>query len=122
MTTAEKLELELRREGLLRKSARLHEVTAACKVATRAAARHKRLAETECNGLPKYNAATQSTEMRLDETDTARLDKEMAQARDAAKTALKSILIAGLEYDFRNDHVYCMVRVRDKANSRAFSL
>jgi len=117
------LELELRRENLLCKRAALRDVIAACKVATGAARRHRRLAEQSCNGLPKeYDAARREWIMGLTEEDSARIDSQMQKARDDAHKALKAILVPGLEYDFRNDHVYCMVRVRDKENRRAFAL
>ena len=123
MTQADMLELEIRRENLLRKSARLRDVRESCAVAARAAARHQRLAETACNGLPKdYDAARRVWHMGLTEADSARIERQMAECRDKAHKALKTILVPGLEYDFRNDHVYCMVRVRDKANRRAFAL
>ena len=123
MTTPEKLELELRREGLISKSARLRDIESACKAATRCAAKHKRLAHVSCNGLPKeYDAARRDWVMGLSEDDSAKIDRQMKECRDKALSALKSILVPGLEYDFRNDHVYCMVRVRDKENRRAFSL
>lgn len=123
MAKGDVLELEIRREGLLRANVSLRDVVAACAVAVRCAARHKRLAETACNGLPKeYDAARREWVMGLSEDDSARIDRQMKDCRDKAHAALKSILIPGLEYDFRNDHVYCMVRVRDKANRRAFDL
>lgn len=123
MTQADVLELEIRREGLLKKTARLHDVQEACAVAAKAAARHKRLAETSCNGLPKeWDSARREWIRWLDESDSARIDRQMKECREKALAALKSILTPGLEYDFRNDHVYCMVRVRDKANRRAFAL
>ena len=122
MTSAEKLELELRRENLLKKSARLRDVTAACKIAARAATKHNRLAHIECNGLPHWNQALQVIEHRLTEAQVEKIDNDMATARAAALEALKSILVPGLEYDFQNDPGYCMVRVRDKDNRRAFSL
>jgi hypothetical protein len=123
MGIAEKLELEIRRENLLRKGARLRDVIESCKVATRCAAKHKRLAETSCNGLPKeWDSARGEWIMGLDESDSARIDRQMKECRDKAHKALKAILVPGLEYDFRNDHVYCMVRVRDKENRRAFAI
>jgi hypothetical protein len=122
MTSAEKLELELRRENLLKKSARLRDVIAACKIAARAATKHRRLAHIECNGLPHWNPALQAFENRLTEEQVEKIDNDMATARAAALEALKSILVPGLEYDFQNDPAYCMVRVRDKENRRAFSL
>jgi len=123
MTKAETLELEIRREGLLRSTAVLRDIIAACEAASRAATKHKRLAETKCNGLPKaYDSARKDWIMGLTEDDQAKIDKQMHDARAAAEKALRSILVAGLEYDFRNDAVYCMVRVRDKQNRRAFSL
>lgn len=123
MTNSERLELEMRREGLIKSTARQGDIAEACKVATRCATRHKRLAEQSCNGLPKeYDAARREWVMGLTEDDSARIDRQMRECRDKAHKALKSILVPGLEYDFRNDHVYCMVRVRDKANRRAFAL
>lgn len=120
---ATELELEIRREGLLKKTATLTDVISACTVAAGAARRHKRLALQACNGLPKeYDAARKEWHMGLSEEDSARIDSQMAKARDDAHKALRAILKPGLEYDFRNDHVYCMVRVRDKANRRAFAL
>jgi hypothetical protein len=122
MTQAERLELELRRENLLKKSARLRDITAACKIAAAAGAKHRRLAHVECNGLPHWNQQLQAFEHRLTEEQAEKIDADMAKARAAALDALKAILTPGLEYDFRNDAVYCMVRVRDKDNRRAFSL
>ena len=123
MKMGDVLELEIRREGLLKKTARLRDVRVACSVAAKAGAKHRRLAHIECNGLPKaWNAARREYDMGLDESDVARIDQQMQDCRDAARAALKSILVPGLEYDFQNDAVYCMVRVRDKANRRAFSL
>lgn len=123
MTKADMLELEIRRENLLRSTARLRDVQEACKVATRAAAKHKRLAHDECNGLAKeYDSARQKWIMGLSEDDSARINREMADCRAKAEKALRSILKPGLEYDFRNDHAYCMVRVRSKDNRQAFSL
>jgi hypothetical protein len=123
MTKAEKLELELRRESLLKKSAKLRDVTEACQVATRCATRHKALAEHGCNGIPKeYDARRKEWIMGLSEDDSKRINQEMKTCRDKALRALRSILTPGLEYDFQNDHAYCMVRVRDKENRRAFSL
>jgi hypothetical protein len=123
MTKAEQFELEIRREGLLRKTAQLSDIIDACKVATRCASKHQRLAHDECNGIPKeWDSARKEWIMGLSVGDGARIDKEMKDCRDKAHKALKSILVPGLEYDFRNDHVYCMVRVRDKENRRAFSL
>ena len=123
MKQGDVLELEIRREGLLKKTARLRDVRVACATAAKAAAKHKRLAHIECNGLPKaWNAARREFDMGLDESDVARIDAQMQDCRDKARAALKSILVPGLEYDFQNDAVYCMVRVRDKANRRAFSL
>ena len=120
--TAERLELELRREKLIKKSARLGDVVDACRVAAAAAKKHKRLAELECNGRPTWNQALQIIEHKLTDAQAAKIDKDMTSAREAAYKALKSILVPGLEYDFRNDAVYCMLRVRDKDNRRAFSL
>ena len=123
MTSAEKLELELRRENLLKKSARLRDVAAACKIAARAATKHNRLAHIECNGLPQeYDTERKEYIMGLTEAQAKKIDNDMAAARAAALEALKSILVPGLEYDFQNAAVYCMVRVRDKENRRAFSL
>lgn len=123
MTQGDALELEIRRENLLRKTARLPSVKAACTTAAKAAAKHKRLAHIECNGLPKeWDAARREYRMGLDEADVARIDAQMVDCRGKALAALKAILTPGLEYDFQNDAVYCMVRVRDKANRRAFSL
>lgn len=123
MNMAERLELEIRREGLIKSTARISDIITACKVATRCAAKHKRLAEQSCNGLPKeYDAARREWIMGLSEEDFARIDRQMGDCRDKTLAVLKSILVPGLEYDFRNDHVYCMIRVRDKKNRRAFSL
>lgn len=123
MTQGDALELEIRRENLLKKTARLRDVRTACAVAAKAAVKHKRLAYIECNGLPKeWDAARREYRMGLDEADTARIDAQMSDCRAKALTALKSILTPGLEYDFQNDPVYCMLRVRDKDNRRAFSL
>ena len=123
MTKAERLELELRREGLIKSTTRLRDIIDACKVATRCAAKHQRLAETECNGIPKeWDNARREWTMGLTEEDSARIDRQMKECREKAHKALRSILVPGLEYDFRNDHVYCMVRVRDKQNRRTFSL
>ena len=122
MNMSEKLELEIRREDLLLSTAKLNEIIEACKVASRAAAKHRRLAQLECNGVVKWNHADQRIDHYLTEDDLARIDRQMKECRDMALKALKSILVPGLEYDFRNDHVYCMVRIRDKKNRRAFSL
>jgi hypothetical protein len=123
MKPGDVLELEIRREGLLRKTARLRDIRVACDTAAKAAAKHRRLAHVECNGLPKaWNPARREFDVGLDASDVARIDAQMQDCRDRALAALKSILTPGLEYDFQNDAVYCMVRVRDKANRRAFSL
>lgn len=120
---ATELELEIRREGLLKKTVRLSDVISACTVAAGAARRHKQLALQACNGIPKtYDRARGEWKMGLSEEDSARIDSDMEKARDDVHKALKAILTPGLEYDFRNDPVYCTVRVRDKANRRAFSL
>jgi hypothetical protein len=123
MKKADQLELELRRENLLRKTARLRDVKSACAIVARASARHVRLAHVECNGLPqKWDAVRREWEVGLTVAQSEKIDAEMLELRRNIEKELRAILTPGLEYDFQNDSVYCTIRIRDKKNRHAVSI
>lgn len=122
MKSAE-LELDLYRERMISSTARPRDVTAACKAATRLAGKYERAALAELNGVPDtWDAARKEWNMRLTEADQERLAAEIEKARADIEKTLRAVLVRGLEYDFRRDARYTLLRIRTKDNRRALDV
>lgn len=117
---ADTLELNLYRERLISSTARPRDIRTACKTVIRLAGKYERAALAELNGVPDtWDAARREWNMRLTEADQERLTAIIEMTRADIEKALRSILIRGLEYDFRRDARYTLLRIRTKDNRRA---
>jgi hypothetical protein len=120
---ADTLELNLYRNRLISSTARPRAIQSACKTVIRLAGKYERAAMAELNGVPDtWDAARKEWTMRLTEADQERLTSTIEKARVDIETALRSILIRGLEYDFRRDARYTLLRIRTKDNRRAMDV
>lgn len=118
--TATSIELNLYRERLVSSTTRPTELTAVCKRVARLAGKYQRAALAGCNGLPKqWDSRRKEWIMGLSEGDTEMLDATIEKARVTIETELRRVLIRGLEYDFRNDPRYTLLRIRTQDNRRA---
>jgi hypothetical protein len=119
MTRKADIELALWRSGLLRKSIANGALQDACAVAARHVVRLERNALAACNGVPKgWDAAGREPIMGLDDSDTARMDKENTAAQAALQSTLRPFLTPGCVFKFYSDPRGANVRIRNKQNTR----
>lgn len=117
------IELNLYRERMISGTARPRDVTAACKAVARLAGKYERAALAELNGVPDtWDAARKEWTTRLTEADQDRLTAGIEKARAEIEKTLRAVLVRGLEYDFRRDARYTLLRIRTKDNRRALSV
>jgi hypothetical protein len=120
---AANIELQLYRERLVSESTRPIELEKACKAVARLAGKYERACLAELNGVPDtWDARRREWNMRLTESDQERLTYEIEKARVEIEKILRAVLIRGLEYDFRRDARYTLLRIRTKDNRRAMDV
>lgn len=118
-TNVKDVELALWRSGLVKPKMRAHLVTHAAKELTRAANTIRRVNLETCNGVPKWDSKLVRIMNGLDDSDMARHEKAIAQARAKIETVARDILTRGLVFKFYTDpRAGCAVRISDMANRR----
>lgn len=118
-TNVKDVELALWRSGLVKAKVRAHNVTHAAKELTRAANTIRRVNLEACNGVPKWDNKLGRIVNGLDDSDRARHEKAIAQARANIETVARDVLTRGLVFRFYTDpRAGCAVRISDTANRR----
>lgn len=114
------IELNLWRSRLLRAKLANGALQDACAVVARHAARLDRINMEGCNGVPKeWDSARRDWIMGLDESDTARHEKQTVESRAAIRKALSPFLTPGCVWHWKTDpRAGAVLRISDKANTR----
>jgi hypothetical protein len=120
MKRHEKIELEIHRSGLLSSTARRVDIETACKALSRHVSRMDRLRLELCNGVPKeWDSARREWIMGLDDSDTARIESQWGESRDAVTRAARSILKRGLRFTwYRDPRGAAVVRIYNNSNTK----
>lgn len=119
MTKAANIELSLYRSGLLRSKIVPHHLETACKGIARHVARLDRWRLAECNGIPRYDPKANGVFASWTDDDTALMEKQVEESREAIKAALKAFIVPGCQWKFYTDpRAGVVLRISNKANTR----
>lgn len=113
--TAQNIELEIWRSGLVSPKTYPHDLETACKTICKAARKLDRQRINKCNGVMKPDGY-----IGWSEEDDAKAEKTIDTCTKIIENELKGVLVRGLIYDFRGDPRAPVLRVVNKENTKDF--